>query len=223
MRIGILGGTFDPIHQGHIQPALAVQQQLELDEVWLMPNHIPPHKSSTQVSTAHRLNMVKLECAQHPELKLCDIEINRDSPSYSVVTLQQLSEQYPQHEFYFIMGMDSFVNLDKWHQWQQLFQYCHIALCARPGWQLAQGSSMAKVLAKRQTSHPKLANYSKRASTLSQALTRAKSGNVFIVDAPLHAISSTDIRNELARGLNVKDKLSQTVLDYINQQQLYLT
>jgi len=150
MRIGILGGTFDPIHLGHINPALDVKQQLHLDQIWLMPNHIPPHKNTTVVSTHHRLEMVKLVCQQYPEFKLCDIEINRDTPSYSVTTLTLLTQQYPDDEFFFIMGMDSFVQLPLWYQWQSLFNLCHIALCQRPGWAMDTNSEMTKELLFRQ-------------------------------------------------------------------------
>ncbi|WP_351000970.1 nicotinate-nucleotide adenylyltransferase [Shewanella sp. TB7-MNA-CIBAN-0143] len=210
MRIGILGGTFDPIHLGHINPALDVKQQLHLDQIWLMPNHIPPHKNTTVVSTHHRLEMVKLVCQQYPEFKLCDIEINRDTPSYSVTTLTLLTQQYPDDEFFFIMGMDSFVQLPLWYQWQSLFNLCHIALCQRPGWAMDTHSEMTKELLFRQAT----ADYLDSPS-------HAKNGRIFSINSQLVDISSTEIRQQLAQNIDISTVLSQTTTEYIRQHQLY--
>ncbi|GIU47424.1 nicotinate (nicotinamide) nucleotide adenylyltransferase [Shewanella sp. KT0246] len=183
MKIGLLGGTFDPIHYGHIKPALEVQQRLELDKIWLMPNHIPPHKQTTQVSSQHRLTMVELISQQYDEFEVCDIEINRDMPSYSATTLQILSEQYPLHQFYFIMGTDSFIQFQSWYQWQSILKLCNIVVCQRPGWQLDKTSPMAEILEQNMA-----------VSTL------AKTGKIFPIDVSLQDISSTEIRHILYQG-----------------------
>ncbi|WP_282111103.1 nicotinate-nucleotide adenylyltransferase [Shewanella algicola] len=210
MRIGILGGTFDPIHLGHINPALDVKQQLNLDQVWLMPNHIPPHKNSTMVSSYHRLEMVKLVCQQYPQFELCDIEIDRDTPSYSVTTLTLLTQQYPEHEFFFIMGMDSFIQLPLWHRWHSLFSLCHIALCQRPGWTMDAQSEMAKQLLFRhaQASELTLKNH-------------ATHGKIFSVNSQLVNISSTEIRQQLAQNTDTSKVLLPSTRQYIDQHQLY--
>ncbi|WP_137222707.1 nicotinate-nucleotide adenylyltransferase [Shewanella sp. MEBiC00475] len=210
MRIGILGGTFDPIHLGHINPALDVKQQLNLDQVWLMPNHIPPHKNTTVVNSHHRLEMVKLVCQQYPQFKLCDIEINRNTPSYSVTTLTLLAQQYPNDEFFFIMGMDSFIQLPLWHQWQSLFALCHIALCQRPGWSMDTHSEMTKQLLLRQATPDYL-----------NSPTHTKYGKIFCINSKLTDISSSEIREMLAQGLDTSSVLTPATIDYIHQHKLY--
>lgn len=214
MRIGILGGTFDPIHFGHIKPALEIKQQLLLDQVWLMPNHIPPHKAGTKITTEHRLKMVQDVCQQYDQLQLCDIEIKRDTPSYTVVTLQQLKQAYPQASFYFIMGMDSFIDLPKWHSWQQLFELCHIVLCPRPGWTLDPNSPMQQV-------------FSKRATTITQSLDNRNNisentyGDIISVDICLQNISSTEIRQKLQSNQDISQLLAPCTINYIQQHHLY--
>ncbi|MFT5789676.1 MAG: nicotinate-nucleotide adenylyltransferase [Shewanella sp.] len=207
MKIGILGGTFDPLHFGHIRPAIEVQQQLELDEVWLMPNHIPPHKSSTHVSTDDRLAMAQAVCDQFPQLKLCSIEANRDTPSYTVTTLAALKLQYPMHEFYFLMGMDSFLGLQSWYQWQSLFDLCHLVVCQRPGWQLADNHPMQTVL----TQH----------SAETAVDTMPKTGSIFRVSITEQPFSSTQIRANITKGLSVDEALPTSVQLYIKQHRLY--
>ncbi|WOT06949.1 nicotinate-nucleotide adenylyltransferase [Shewanella youngdeokensis] len=207
MKIGILGGTFDPLHFGHIRPAIEVKQQLELDEIWLMPNHIPPHKNTTHVSTVDRLAMAQAACEQYPELKLCTIEAKRDTPSYTVTTLTTLKQQYPQHEFYFLMGMDSFLSLQSWHQWQRLFTLCHLVVCQRPGWQLSADHPMQAIIT------------AQEANTVVNAT--SKSGNIFQVPITEQPFSSTQIRANLAQQLPTDAALPASVQQYIAQHQLY--
>lgn len=207
MHIGILGGTFDPIHYGHIRPAIEVQAQLGLDQVWLMPNHIPPHKAGTHTSTEDRLAMVGLVTEDYPQLALCAIEAQRNSPSYSAETLAQLVEEYPQHTFVFIMGTDSFVNLDKWHCWQSLFDYCHIAVCERQGWQLAPNSQMAQQLKQRQIT--------------TAALKHQRCGGIVLASITQQPYSSTSIRAHLAENQTIDDALPTSVSQYIKQHNLY--
>ncbi|MEZ9198040.1 nicotinate-nucleotide adenylyltransferase [Shewanella sp. 10N.286.54.B9] len=210
MKIAILGGTFDPIHFGHIRPALEVQQQLALDEVWLMPNHIPPHKSGTHVSTDDRLAMAQLVCDAFPPLKLCAIEALRQSPSYTVTTLQALKQQYPQHEFYFLMGMDSFLGLQSWYHWQDLFELCHLVVCQRPGSTLSQQHPMHTVLAQHE--------YVPSAEVKTKS---DKIGFIYRVSITEQPFSSTQVRADLYQGLAIKDAIPACIEQYIKQHQLY--
>lgn len=212
MRIGILGGTFDPIHYGHIRPAMEVKASLKLDKILLMPNHIPPHKNTTHSSTAQRLEMVAQVCEALTGFELCDIEAKRDSPSYTVVTLQQLSRLYPDDELFFIMGMDSFIHLQSWHKWQQLFELANIVVCQRPGWHLAEG-------------HPMLHELNVRHASL-EALSHSNEpqhGRIFTVDISPQDISSTQIRSQLAMGEIPQDALLPVTLNYIQKQRLYFS
>ncbi|NMH67148.1 nicotinate-nucleotide adenylyltransferase [Shewanella salipaludis] len=207
MRIGILGGTFDPIHYGHIRPAQEVKQQLGLDEIWLMPNHVPPHKQAPNVTAAQRLAMVAAVCAELDGFEPCDIEINRNSPSYTVTTLEQLKRRYPQHEFLFLLGMDSFIGLPSWHEWRRLFELTNLVLCRRPGWQLA-------------SSDPMFAELENRRATVA-ALGSRPNGLIFPVDIPPQPFSSTEIRRQLALGRLPGDALAPSTQAYIRAHGLY--
>ena len=206
-RIGILGGTFDPIHYGHIRPALEVKQALKLDKIWLMPNHIPPHKHRAVTSSEHRLNMVKLVCDEYSDFELCDIEIQRDTPSYTVTTLQALAQRYPDIHFTFLMGMDSLLSLTKWYQWQKLFQHCDIAVSHRPGYQMPSRCEVAAI-------------YQQHLANVDQA-TQARKGRIFDIEIQPQNISSTDIR----QAMNSKQSNNVVMLDsvaaYIDQHELY--
>jgi nicotinate-nucleotide adenylyltransferase len=213
MRIGILGGTFDPIHFGHIRPALEVKAKLQLDSIWLMPNHIPPHKQATNTSTAHRLAMVSRVCDIYPELVLCDIEIRRDTPSYTVTSLEALTQAYPEHEFYFIMGMDSFMQLESWYRWQDLFNLCHIVLCQRPGWTLDDESNMAKLLGDRSNIRPEIEQKT--------GLKQNKTGYIFPVEIAEQDVSSTEIREKIRQGDDLSQLLAPSIIAYIKGNNLY--
>ena len=213
-KVGLLGGTFDPIHYGHIRPALDVMHQLGLDEVWLMPNRIPPHKQGTHTSTQHRLAMVQLVCDSAPQLQLCDIEVKpkdnpdtRTMPSYTVNTLIELRSLYPSHQFAFIMGMDSFVSLASWHRWQELLTLADIILCQRPGFSLPKDSQMAK--------------YHSAHLAANSDLALATHGRIFSVDVVKQPYSSTSVRQRLVQNLPVDDAVPREVIQYIQRHKLY--
>ncbi|BAJ03374.1 nicotinate-nucleotide adenylyltransferase [Shewanella violacea] len=209
MRIGILGGTFDPIHFGHIRPALEIKSQLQLDSVWLMPNHIPPHKKSTVVSTEQRLAMVDLICHEYSEFELCDIEARRSGPSYLLTTLEELHKRYPEHEFFFLIGTDSLVSLPTWHHWLSLFNLCHFVVSPRNGWQLTSEMPIFK-------------QYEQRLTSIGQHKAQ-KSGLIFQVNITPQAYSSTQIRQQLAQGISQSEAVPSQVLKFITEKNLYQT
>ncbi|MEC4728721.1 nicotinate-nucleotide adenylyltransferase [Shewanella sp. D64] len=209
MRIGILGGTFDPIHFGHIRPAIEVKQLLNLDKIWLMPNHIPPHKTTPSVNTQHRVEMAQLVCDQYAEFELCDIEVNRQTPSYLVTTLEQITLNNPDDEFYFIMGMDSLITLTNWYKWQSLFTLCHLVVCQRQGWNLAPDNAIFN-------------EYQTRLAS-PQAITAQKSGLIIPIKVTPQAYSSTEIRQQLSQGSTPTDALPNIISEYIKDKNLYQT
>ncbi|MGL4638648.1 nicotinate-nucleotide adenylyltransferase [Shewanella sp.] len=213
MRIGILGGTFDPIHYGHIRPAMEVKAALGLDKILLMPNHIPPHKCQPHCTSAQRLEMVARACAELSGFELCDIEVKRDSPSYTVVTLKHLRERYPNDQLFFILGMDAFLQLPSWHNWQQLFDLTHFVLCERPGWTLTKDHPMWPILEQR-----RVPNNSRHLKEPPQI---PPTGGIFCVQITAQDISSTDIRAQLARGKIPQDALLPSTVNYIQKQKLY--
>ncbi|RLV60136.1 nicotinate-nucleotide adenylyltransferase [Parashewanella curva] len=207
MRIGILGGTFDPIHYGHICPALEVKEKLGLDKIWLMPNHIPPHKQSTHASTEDRIKMVELVCEEYSEFELCDIELKRDTPSYSVQTLAELKQAHPSHHFVFLMGTDSLLSLHTWHQYEQLFELCDIAVTQRPDYTYS-AQIKGKIARRFIKNHYKLDN------TL---------GNIFLIPVKPKPISSTFIRNQLQQNEDCSQLFPLKVRNYIDSKSLYLS
>ena len=132
MKIGILGGSFDPIHNGHLNMALKSYEQYALDEVWLIPNGNAPHKDSDKMADAgDRLAMCQLVANEYPFLKTCDIEIISEEYSYTYITVTKLQEQYPEHEFYFIMGADSLDYFDKWRKPEIIASVCKLLVINR--------------------------------------------------------------------------------------------
>lgn len=130
--IGIMGGTFNPIHIGHIEIAKAAYEQYHLDSIWFMPNHIPAYKAEDCiVSGEKRLEMVRLATEDISYCKVSDFELKRQGNTYTIDTLKLLKEQYPEHTFYFIMGADSLFSFDKWRAYEQIPQYAQILVAPR--------------------------------------------------------------------------------------------
>ena len=204
-RIGLLGGTFDPIHQGHIALANFVIQALSLDELQLIPNHVPPHKHGTQVAAHHRLHMAELAATANPKISVNDIELSHAKPSYSIHTLAQLRKSHPHDALFFIMGMDSFCQLSTWHRWQELQLHCHLVVCQREGDTLPSTGPEAEWLKR----HAAVSN--------SQALW----GEIFCLNNPNWPISSSQIRQSLGQIPADTLELDATVYQYIQQHQLY--
>ena len=131
-RIGLLGGTFDPIHNGHLAIAAAEQQQQQLDQVQFIPCPTPPHRQTPSASIEHRINMIKLAIADQPQFQLNELELQRSGPSYTIDTLIALAK--PNQCLYFIMGADNYLKFEQWHRWQEIPQYCQLLVYNRPGY-----------------------------------------------------------------------------------------
>lgn len=216
MRIGLMGGTFDPVHYGHLKPAAEVKAKLELDKLWLLPNHIPPHKAKATASSEQRLAMLKLACDEFPDMDICDIELKRNAPSYSVATLEALQQAFPGAEFQFIMGTDSLLSLPSWHQWQRLFSLCNLVVCQRPDWHLPKDAEIQTELAQ-------------RGCSVTQALAardkgQHQSGKIISLPVEPQPFSSTAIRRAIAAGdINAcRAAMPKAVLEYIVANRLYL-
>lgn len=206
-RIGLLGGTFDPIHQGHIRCADFVQKNCGLDEVRLMPCHLPPHRATPGVSGKQRAAMVQLAIAPYRQLTLETLELDKLSPSYTVDSLTLLHERERQAQFYFIIGMDSLCYFRQWKDWQGILQLSHLLVCQRPGYSVNDGD--APFL---------LQQYG---VTHFAAMQHADKGHILLLDNPLTDISATDIRRQLHNHTPNGETLAPAVLNYIQTQQLY--
>ena len=211
MKIGILGGTFNPIHNGHLHIASEVQKICALDQVWFIPAFLPPHKElADAVSFADRFAMVEVAIAPFPQFIANDLEGRRGGRSFSVKTLEELRQLYPACEFTFIMGLDSFAEIGLWKSYPRLFELCHIAVAARPGFDGDLEKLLPVAVADRFC-------YDADALKLS-----GKSGfSVQLVLQTSADISSTEIRSRLAFDEPVIEFLPERVADYIYQHKLY--
>ena len=208
---GLLGGTFNPIHFGHLRLAQELADALQLDEVRFIPSANPPHKDGVSVSAEHRAAMVQLAIADNPLFKLDTRELNRDGASYTIDTLISLREELGNNvALCLVMGSDAFAKLDSWHRWQELLKYCHIILVQRPN-KLAQTKLSDDLTA---LLHD---NYTENIDDLAQK----SAGYIHMQATTAQDISATNIRKRLAIGKSVKYLAPDNVLAYIQQQHLY--
>lgn len=216
-NIGILGGTFDPIHLGHTLPAKVVAEYLSLDKVLLIPASIPPHKATPNISAKQRSEMVALACEAEPLFYCDNRELTRDGRSFTVDTLQALSKTYPNTRLYFIIGLDSLLTFTTWHQHQEILSLCHLVVNTRPNYQLSTLNQSTKTL---------LNNHQVENIDL---LKNSNSGAIFLLPGNLPHydkylninISSSEIRQRLINKQSCKNLLAPAVLAFINKNSLY--
>ncbi len=210
--IGIFGGTFDPVHYGHLRSALEVKDIFGLDEVRLIPCASPPHREQPAVTAEMRLQMLELAIKNQPRLKIDTRELDRykkseQTPSYMVDTLKSLRQEFPAEPLLLFIGSDAFTHLTGWHQWQQLFDYAHIVVMTRPGFGAQQLIDFLK------------ARLAKDINELAQA----SAGKLCFQQVTQLDISATTIRDIIARKQNPGFLLPDAVIEYIKQHQLYET
>jgi len=213
--LGILGGTFDPIHYGHLRFASAVRKALGLAQVNVIPAGIPPHRAAPFASPADRLAMTRLGCPEFPGLVPDDREVRRGGPSYTVVTLQELHNEDRTRPLALLLGTDALQGLAAWHRWEQLFTLAHLVVVERPG-TVFDGAALAPPLREQ---------WERRLTTDPARLSRQLAGSIVRVPVAPQPISATAIRAALARGAagraEVAGLLPATVLAYIDRNQLY--
>jgi nicotinate-nucleotide adenylyltransferase len=185
--MGIFGGTFDPVHYGHLRTAFEMLQALRFNEVRFIPCGDPPHRGKTYAKAALRLEMVKKAIAGQPGFVADDRELLRAGPSYSVDTLTALRKEFPRRSLALMIGMDAFLGLPKWHQWRDILSLAHIVIAHRPGWRAPDMGPLGEMLAERGTHRI-------------DDLHETKAGHIYIHDVTQLEISSTDIRELIAGG-----------------------
>lgn len=206
--ICIFGGTFDPVHFGHLRCALEVQQALDIPRVHLLPCRIPPHREAPQVSAGQRLALLQLAIAGEPALAIDTRELQREGPSYMVDTLESLRSEHGEQPISLVLGMDAFAGLDSWHRWRDIGQLCHLVLMQRPGndWP-RQGA---------------VADWTQQARVDDiTALQRQPAGCIASVAVTQLEISSTRIRALLAAGRSPRYLMPDAVLERIQQESWY--
>jgi len=213
--IGILGGTFDPIHYGHLRLAEEMLELANLRQIRFIPTGIPPHRDSPQVSPQHRSAMVKLAIADQPAFVLDEREVRRDTPCYTVDTLTELrGELGAAQPLCLLMGGDAFLQLHTWHEWEQLFDLAHIVVGYRPGFTIEERISSAPAILRQ--------HYQQRLCAV-ESLSQRPSGGVAELAIPKLEISATMIRSRVAQNRTIRYLLPNAVADYINQHHLYKT
>jgi nicotinate-nucleotide adenylyltransferase len=194
--IGILGGTFDPIHRGHLSAAKQLLQQAALDEVWLMPNSLPPHRPvPPEASAAQRLAMAALAVSYQAGLRVSDLEVLRGGVSYTIDTVLELKQRFKGRRFTWLIGSDAAAHLAKWHQSSLLVRECHFTVFNRPG-----GPALDPELLARQG---------------------LDSANATMVTIDTPPIAAHEVRSKLRGGKDVTGLVPPAVLEYIVEHRLY--
>jgi nicotinate-nucleotide adenylyltransferase len=209
-RLGLLGGTFDPIHYGHLDAAHAARAALDLDEVLLIPAHDPPHKPHDPRGTAfHRFALVALAVSECACCRVSDLEVTRDGPSFTIDTLRALHDAgWRPSQLFFILGADAFAEIATWRAFPAVLDAANFAVIARPGTTLAAALARTPQLRERVRVHA--------------ARSRApQETGVFLVEALTRDVSSTAIRARLAAGKSIDDLVPATVARHIMAHQLY--
>lgn len=207
--IGILGGTFDPIHNGHLRLAVEAQEQCGLREVHFIPSGTPPHRKAPQASAIDRLHMVQLAVHNNPAFLADQRETYRTDACYTVDTLMSLrAEVGSQPPLCLLLGSDAFAQLHTWHEWQKLFELAHIVVMQRPGQPL--GNTMAKA-------DPELLReYTARMAPAPKVLHESPAGHIVVLNIPALEISATDIRRRCAEGKNIHALVPDAVAHFLH-------
>lgn len=197
-KLGIIGGTFDPIHNGHLILAEHARVEFSLDDILFIPTGNPPHKDKEKISfTNHRYEMVSLAINSNPWFHISSIEMEKEDTTYTVDTIESIKNLYKDREIYFILGADSFCNIHLWKSYKRLLELCNI------------------IIAKRLDTDNELLD-----EKLS-SLTKIYKESIYILESPLIEISSTNIRNRVKKGLSIRYLMPESVEFYIEKNKLY--
>ncbi|WP_226662868.1 nicotinate-nucleotide adenylyltransferase [Microbulbifer aggregans] len=206
--IALFGGTFNPVHFGHLRMALELKELLGFDEMRLLPAHQPAHRGEPEVSATDRHDMLALALENCPELILDDRELRREGATYTVDTLEELrSELGDKVSLSFCMGLDSLLGLPGWHRWEKLLTLAHLVVVTRPGWQIPREGEVAELVAQHRGDMAELAC--------------EPAGRILIREQTLLPISATGVRDLIRSGRSPRYLLPERVLDYIETHRLY--
>jgi len=206
--IALFGGTFNPVHFGHLRMALELKEVLGFDEMRLLPSHQPAHREEPGVSASARRDMLALAIEHCPELSLDERELNREGPTYTVDTLEELRRELgTEVSISFCMGLDSLLSLPSWHRWEALLELAHLVVVTRPGWQIPWEGEVAELLATHRGEQAQLRS--------------EPAGRVLIREQTLLPISATGVRKLIHSGRSAQFLLPERVHNYIQTHQLY--
>lgn len=205
MLTGFYGGTFDPVHLGHVHAATTVRDALSLDKVHLVLSARPGHRGQPQSPIQQRWAMLQLACAETPGLAADDRELRRAGPSYTLMTLEALHADDPQCIPCWVMGQDAFATLPEWYRWEELLSFCNLVVLDRPGDRRVEPDAIAELCARYEVS----------------ALSADIVGQIVRLQLPMLEVSATEIRRRIRHGESVSHLLADPVYTYIKQHDLY--
>jgi nicotinate-nucleotide adenylyltransferase len=215
-RFGVLGGTLDPIHMGHVEAALVAREALALDRVLVIPAHVPPHRTTPASSPFHRFAMAALAVNGVEGLAASDMEVLEPGPSYTADTLLRLHAQgYAASQIFFITGADAFAEIETWNRYPAVLDLANFVVVSRPGMPLTMLRQRLPEL------KPRMRLPIGAARGHREAPPTATETSIFLVDAPTPDVSSTDIRRRVADGLSIAGLVPPAVQVHIHQHALY--
>jgi len=205
-RIGLFGGTFDPVHYGHLRPAVEVAELYKLETLFMMPSHRPAHRGPTGATSKQRIDMLSIAVDAAPRLVVDGREAMRDEPTYTVDTLSEMRQEQPDATILFFLGMDSFAAFDTWRDWEGVLKLANLVVLNRPG---ATHSNFSRQLFERQL------------SAKGAEIVNGGTGVIQSCEVTQLAISATDVRRRIASHLSVRFLLPDAVTEYIDNNNLY--
>src|ERR1700691_1732561 len=200
--IGLFGGTFDPIHYGHLRTAFELWQSLKLAEGRFLPTGNPPHREARLASSELRLDMVRAAVVGQPGFTVDDREIRRSGVSYSIDTLLELRLEYPQRSLCLLLGMDAFLGMPSWHRWREIFGLAHVVVAHRPGWKVPITGPLGEVMVDRGTGSVR-------------DLHSTVAGRIYVRAVTQLEIASTDLRALIMSGQDLRYLVPDAVRDLI--------
>ena len=206
--IGVFGGTFDPIHYGHLRTAFELLQKLALHEVVFVPAGQPPHREAPLASAQLRLSMVQAAVQDQPGFAVDDREIRRQGRSYSIDTLREMRLEHPERPLCLLLGMDAFLGVPSWHRWRDIFELCHVVVARRPGWDGPLSGPLGEIIGQRGTSDV-------------DSLHRSIGGHVLVQAVTQLEIASTDLRALLLSGRDLRYLVPEAVRAIIQRTGCY--
>lgn len=208
LKIGIFGGTFDPIHLGHVHAAKTVQSELGLDQMNLVPSFIPVHRDKPQATSEQRLAMIEMAVEGQLQCFVDNREIERQGDSYSLLTVKEYREQYPEANLYFILGSDAMCQFNTWYHWQEILDYVNLIVLKRPGHELVLNEELTLF-------------FSDKTADTASDISHSSHGLMYISSEAMMLFSATEVRTALSEGQVVGNMLSENVVSYIQNHQLY--
>jgi nicotinate-nucleotide adenylyltransferase len=213
-KIGLFGGTFNPVHLGHLRAAEIVQKRFLLDRILFIPSYIPPHKDKAEIaSPSHRLKMVEIAVRGFSHFIPCSIEIDAEEKSYSIITINRIKKLYPKSWIFFILGIDAFLEVETWKDYEQLLEECFFIVISRPGYVLDEAKKILN------------GKYREKVYTLTKSESindkMLLSFRIFLLPIQALDIASTEIRGIIKSGNSLKGMVSEKVEAYIRENRLY--